>query len=238
MEHTEERISKILSAHGVCSRRTAEEWIEQGRVTVNGLAALLGQKADAGRDLICVDGKPIREKGALCYIMLHKPRGYVTTVSDEKGRRTVLDLLPKMSERLWPVGRLDMDSEGLLLLTNDGDLTNRLLHPRHEVPKTYEVWVAGNVRKAVPALREMCVLEGEAIARPEVRILRRDPAGGVLSVVIHEGKNRQVRRMCAAVGLQVKRLKRVQEGTVSLGDLPCGAWRYLEEAELEQLKHL
>lgn len=237
VEHTEERINKILSARGVCSRRAAEELIRSGRVTVNGAVAEIGQKADMQQDNICVDGKPLAERPQSLYIMLHKPRGYVTTASDEKGRRTVIDLIADCGARLWPVGRLDMDSEGLLLLTNDGDLTNRLLHPSHEVDKVYHVWVSGPLKAALPELRSMTVLEGEAIRRPDVQVIRETGHGGVLAVTIHEGKNRQVRRMCAAAGLGVSRLKRVCEGGVSLGDLPVGKWRTLTEKEIMLLKN-
>ncbi len=232
----EERISKILSAHGVCSRRAAEELIRNGRIQVNGTVANLGQRADAQTDLICVDGEPLKEKCEFLYIMLHKPRGYVTTVSDEKGRRTVMGLIRDIPERVWPVGRLDMDSEGLLLLTNDGDLTNHLLHPSHQIDKLYQVWVNGDTTAAIPALRNMTNLDGEAIRKPYVKLLRKNDNGGVLSIIIHEGKNRQIRRMCAAVGLRVSRLKRVRESALSLGDLPIGKWRYLTEEEVALLK--
>ena len=212
--------------------------LRAGRVTVNGAAAALGQKADAERDQICVDGRPLGAREACCYLMLHKPRGYVTTASDERGRKTVLDLLPENHPRVWPVGRLDMDSEGLLLLTNDGDLTHRLLHPSHEVRKTYHVWVEGDVASALAPLRAMTDLAGERICPPGVRVLKQSGGGGMLSVVIHEGKNRQVRRMCAAVGLRVTRLKRVGEGHLVLGALPMGQWRPLTEEEVTLLKKL
>lgn len=236
MARTEERISKILSACGVCSRRAAEELLRAGRISVNGAPAELGQKADAETDEIRVDGQLLRKKAAHCYLMLHKPRGYVTTVSDERGRKTVLDLLPENGERIWPVGRLDMDSEGLLLLTNDGALTNKLLHPSHEVRKTYHVWVEGELVSAVKPLRAMTDLDGEKICSPEVRVLKKTEQGGMLSIVIHEGKNRQVRRMCASVGLHVTRLKRVGEGLLTLGNLPMGKWRPLTEEEIALLK--
>lgn len=232
----EERISKILSAHGVCSRRAAEELICAGRVSVNGETALLGQKADTQMDKICVDGKPIQKKIEYHYLMLHKPRGYVTTASDEKGRKTVLDLLGDYPARVWPVGRLDMDSEGLLLLTNDGDLTNRLIHPRHEIDKTYHVWVNGEVGSAITKLRNMTTLEGETIRKPVVSVLKKGDGRGILSITIHEGKYRQVRRMCAAAKLKVERLKRVREGEVFLSDLPMGKWRVLTEDEIALLK--
>lgn len=237
MEHTEERISKILSAYGVCSRRAAEELIRAGRVTVNGAAAELGQKADILQDEICVDGKALTKRPQSLTIMLHKPRGYVTTASDEKGRKTVMDLVRGCGVRLWPVGRLDMDSEGLLLLTNDGALTNHLLHPSHAVDKVYHVWVSGDIAAAVPKLRAMEKLDGESIRCPDVKFIKKLDQGGILAVMIHEGKNRQVRRMCAHAGLQVSRLKRVREGAVSLGDLPMGKWRVLTEKEITLLKN-
>ena len=235
MSNTEERLSKLLSAHGLCSRRAAEELIRCGKVTVNGEIAALGQKADAAADEIVVDGKPLREKSEGCYLMLHKPRGYITTVSDERGRKTVMDLLQGCDTRVWPVGRLDMDSEGLLLMTNDGALTNRLIHPRHEIKKTYLVWVQGDAVAAVPVLRQMTQLEGEPIFRPEVCLKKTQKNGGLLSIVIHEGKNRQVRRMCAAAGLKVTRLKRVAEGSLTLGSLPLGRWRPLTKEEIARL---
>ncbi len=236
MAHTEERISKILSAYGVCSRRAAEELLRTGRITVNGAAAELGQKADPDCDVLCVDGTPLQTRPEGIYIMLHKPRGYVTTASDERGRRSVLELTADCGGRVWPVGRLDMDSEGLLLLTNDGDLTQRLIHPRHEVRKIYTVRIAGDSAAAAARLRSMDSLEGERICRPQVRVLRAGEGQGVLSIAIHEGKNRQVRRMCAAAGCKVLRLKRVQEGAVKLGNLPVGAWRYLTAEEIRRLK--
>ena len=202
---------------------------------MNGEKAELGCRADARRDRICVDGRPLRRADDAVYVMLHKPRGYVTTVSDEKGRRTVMDLLREIPQRIWPVGRLDMDSEGLLLLTNDGSLTERLLHPRHEIEKVYHVWTEGDVPTALPRLRSMTALEGESIRPPRVDVLQKTKRGAVLRVVIHEGKNRQIRRMCAAVSLRDARLKRVQEGGVALGTLPLGAWRYLTEQELALL---
>lgn len=236
MWQTEERISKIIASHGICSRRAAEDLIRGGKVTVNGASAELGQKADAARDAICVNGRPLKAADEYIYVMLHKPRGYVTTVSDERGRKTVMDLLRDIPQRVWPVGRLDMDSEGLLLLTNDGALTNRLLHPSHEIDKVYHVWVEGDAVQNISWLRRMNNLDGETIRCPEVRVLRRTERGAILRIVIHEGKNRQIRRMCAAVSLRVTRLKRVQEGGVALGDLPRGAWRFLTQQEVVALQ--
>ena len=224
----EERLQKLLSACGLASRRTVEQWIEAGRVTVNGTKARLGDKADLDRDRIEVDGRPVRPGGDRLYLMLNKPRGYVTTLSDEKGRKTVAELVSGCGRRVWPVGRLDLDSEGLLLLTDDGALTHALLHPSHEVEKEYRVWVEGDVDAALPVLRGPMELDGYAL-----RPARVTPAGeGVLSVVIHEGRNRQVRRMCAAAGLRVRRLQRVREGELCLGALPVGAWRHLTGEEL------
>lgn len=227
----EERLQKLLSAAGVCSRRTAERYIEAGRVTVNGVTAHLGDRADPRKDRILVDGKPLKAVGETVWIMLHKPRGYVTTLSDEKNRRTVAQLVTDCGVRVWPVGRLDLDSEGLLLLTNDGEGTHRLLHPSHEVEKEYEVAVAGNVDAALPLLNGPMELDGEPLAPAKVQLLRES----VLSVVIHQGKNRQVRRMCAQAGLEVRRLKRVREGSLRLGELKKGEWRYLTEEEINTL---
>lgn len=227
----EERLQKILSTCGVASRRMAERYLEEGRITVNGRPARLGDKADLERDEIRLDGKPLKEPQRRTYLMLHKPRGYVTTLSDEKGRRTVADLVKGCGARVWPVGRLDLDSEGLLLLTDDGALTQRLLHPSHEVEKEYHVWVEGNVSEALPILRGPLELDGVPLHPARVELLGPDR----LSVVIHEGRNRQVRRMCAAAGLKVKRLQRVREGALTLGTLPKGRWRNLSPEEVQML---
>lgn len=232
----EERLQKLISACGLASRRAAEEWIAAGRVTVNGEKARLGDRADLDRDTVLVDGKPLAPGGGRTYLMLNKPRGYVTTLSDEKGRKTVIDLVAGCGTRVWPVGRLDMDSEGLLILTDDGALTHQLLHPSHEVDKEYLVWVAGNVNKALPILSAPMTLDGERLAPAQVR--RGRDSGGVhqLSVTVHQGKNRQVRRMCAQAGLEVLRLKRVREGPLSLDrSLKAGQWRTLTDRELLEL---
>ncbi len=231
----EERLQKILSAAGVTSRRGAGQYLLAGRVTVNGRAASLGDKADPDVDDIRVDGKPLRHREKRTYLMLNKPRGYVTTLSDEKGRKTVADLVKGCGARVWPVGRLDLDSEGLLLLTDDGELTHRLIHPSHEVEKEYHVWVTGDAGKALPILRGSITLDGVALRPARVELLGREKGESVLSVTIHEGKNRQVRRMCALAGLTVRRLRRVREGTLHLGDLPVGKWRLLTEEERFQL---
>ena len=232
----EERLQKLLSAAGVCSRRAAETYILAGRVTVNGIPAELGMRADPERDEICVDGKPLGGREELVYLLLHKPRGYVTTLSDEKGRKNVADLVRDCGVRVYPVGRLDLDSEGLLLMTNDGDLMQHLLHPSHEVNKTYHVSVYGAVAGCAKRIAALTDLEGEPIRPAQVEVLRQTRETAELAVTIHEGKNRQVRRMCAACGLTVKRLRRVQEHTLELGDLAPGTWRYLTEEEVAALK--
>jgi len=231
----EERLQKLLSAAGVCSRRAAEELIAAGRVTVNGKTAQVGDKADPDRDQVCLDGRAVLRPDKLVWLMLHKPRGYVTTLSDEQGRRTAAELVKGCPCRVWPVGRLDLNSEGLLLFTNDGAGTQRLIHPSHEVEKEYRVTVAGNLERALPILRGPMELDGDLLAPAQVEVLRRSGEGGVLSVVIHQGKNRQVRRMCAQAGLEVRRLVRVREGGLPLGDLPPGKWRYLTAEEVRTL---
>ena len=232
----EERLQKLLSAAGVCSRRAAETYIAGGRVTVNGQPAELGQRADPERDDIRVDGKPLAPRAEHVYLLLNKPRGYVTTLADERGRKTVAELVKDCGQRVYPVGRLDLDSEGLLLMTNDGELMQHLLHPSHEVSKTYHVSVYGPVFGAAERLSAVTDLEGEPIRPAQVKALRQTARTAELAVTIHEGKNRQIRRMCAACGLTVKRLCRVREHTLELGDLPAGAWRYLTPDEVLALK--
>ena len=231
-----ERLQKILSAAGVCSRRAAEGYLTAGRITVNGETAQLGQQADPETDDIRVDGVPLDREPEAVYLMLNKPRGYVTTVSDEQGRKTVMDLLTGVHTRIYPVGRLDRDSEGLLLLTNDGALTQRLLHPSHEVSKEYRVTVSGPVEHAAENLRRIRDVAGMAIRPAEVQMLRREGNRAELRIVIHEGRNRQIRRMCARCGLEVLRLQRVREHCLELGTLPLGQWRYLTAAEIAALK--
>ena len=231
-----ERLQKILSAAGVCSRRAAEGYLTAGRITVNGEMAQLGQQADPETDDIRVDGVPLGREPEAVYLMLNKPRGYVTTVSDEQGRKTVMDLLTGVHTRIYPVGRLDRDSEGLLLLTNDGALTQRLLHPSHEVSKEYRVTVSGPVEHAAENLRRIRNVAGMAIRPAEVQMLRREGNRAELRIVIHEGRNRQIRRMCARCGLEVLRLQRVREHCLELGTLPLGQWRYLTAAEIAALK--
>ena len=321
-----ERLQKLIAAAGLCSRRTAEEWIVQGKVTVNGGLARLGDTADPETDEIRVDGRPLpAAPRKTTTVLLYKPRGVVTTMHDEKGRPGVAELLPPELGRLYPVGRLDQFSEGLLLMTNDGELANRLTHPKGEVRKTYRLWVSGWHEGALEQLRRPIVLDGYRIKPPEVRLLwerignrqqaignrgredapvgaaigrpqeetgnrqqaignrgREDaPVGAAigrpqtaesfpvchpersegsaspvpslplegkayegaprdnvaaLEITIHEGRNRQIRRMAEAAGLKTTRLKRIAEGSLRLGDLKPGQWRRLTETELEQLK--
>jgi 23S rRNA pseudouridine2605 synthase len=232
----EERLQKILSAAGVCSRRQAEDYLRSGRVTVNGAAASLGDRADPDRDQVALDGRVVRPNTEKLYLMLHKPRGYVTTLSDERGRATVAELTAGCGRRVYPVGRLDMDSEGLLLLTNDGSFAQRLAHPSHEMEKEYHVTVSGALEGCCERLAAIRALEdGAPIAPALVRVVRRQGGRWVLSVTIRQGLNRQVRRMCAQAGLRVHRLIRVREGTLRLGQLPPGQWRRLTAAELAAL---
>lgn len=234
-----ERLQKILSARGVASRRKAEVMILDGRVLCNGSVAELGMAADPNLDEILVDGKPLPAASKYVYLMLHKPRGYVTTLSDEKGRKNAAQLVADCGVRVYPVGRLDMDSEGLLLFTNDGEFANNLMHPRHEVDKTYKVTVNGYSERALEQLKRPITLDGYTIRKPDVRLLRSPTKPGdkaVILVTIHEGRNRQVRRMCAVAGMEVTRLIRVQEGSLHLGDLPCGKWRYLSADEVDSLQ--
>ena len=235
-----ERLQKLISSAGLASRRAAEELIKQGRVKVNGETASLGMSADPELDDIRVNGKRLRISGTRVYILLNKPRGYVTTLSDEKGRKTVAELVKGAGRRLYPVGRLDLNSEGLLIMTDDGEAANALMHPSHEVGKTYRVTVSGREPEAavrdLEALREV---EGEPIRPAQVSFAGETGEGKyMLDVTIHEGRNRQVRKMCAAAGLEVRRLVRIAEGELSLGGLQTGKWRHLTSEELDWLLKL
>ena len=230
-----QRLQKLISARGLSSRRRAEELIREGHVTVNGLVASLGDSADPDVDEILVEGQKLPGQTRNVYLMLHKPRGYVTTLSDEKGRQDVSSLVADCPQRVYPVGRLDMDSEGLLLLTNDGAFANELMHPRHQVDKTYVVWVTGFAPGKEKLLRIPIVLDGYRIRPPKVRLLKTTGQKARLEITIHEGRNRQIRRMCQAAGMEVTRLKRIQEGSLALGALPLGTWRYLTPEEVEKI---
>lgn len=231
-----ERLQKILSARGVASRRKAEEMIQQGLVVVNGIIASLGDTADPEADEILINGLPLPKQEGYVYILLNKPRGYVTTLSDEKGRPNAAQLVADCGVRVYPVGRLDMDSEGLLLFTNDGAFANELMHPKHEIKKTYEVWVNGYVPGGEIRLGKPITLDGYVIRPPKVKLIRSEGQKAKFQITIHEGRNRQVRRMCEAAGMYCTRLRRIKEGTLALGDLPLGKWRYLTADEVNALK--
>ena len=230
-----ERLQKILSQYGVASRRQAEELIHQGRVAVNGTVAALGQTADPQKDQIAVDGVVLETAPLpVCY-MLNKPRGYVTTLQDEKGRKNVAELMADCGQRVYPVGRLDLNSEGLLLMTNDGELTNSLTHPKGEIHKVYHVWCNGFSEGSLEKLTASIVIDGKKTVPAKVRVLSQREST-LLEFTLFEGRNRQIRRLCEAAGVRVTRLKRVQEGPLHLGDLPVGKWRKLSEEELSNLK--
>lgn len=219
------------------SRRAAEKLISEGRVELNGSTALLGAKADPETDIITVDGEETASAAdEKVYIMLNKPVGYVTTMSDEKGRKTVRDLVSDVGTRVYPVGRLDLNSEGLLIMTNDGELTNMLTHPSFEKEKTYKVWAKGEAEKGMRRLAEPMELDGVRLIKPKLRLLEAAERGAVFEITIHEGRNRQVRRMCEIAGLTVTRLIRIREGGLSLGGLAKGKWRYLAPDEVEILQ--
>lgn len=230
-----ERLQKILSARGVASRRQAETLIAQGQVLVNGQPAQLGDSADPQTDAIVVSGHPLPQAHGPVYILLNKPRGYVTTLSDEKGRPNAAQLVAACGVRVYPVGRLDMDSEGLLLFTNDGAFANALMHPKGEVRKTYDVWVTGYRPGGEVLLERPITLDGYTIRPPQVTLLQARQEKASLRITIHEGRNRQIRRMCQAAGMEVTRLRRIREGSLCLGDLPLGKWRYLTDQEVRSL---
>ncbi len=234
----EERLQKCIAASGLMSRRKAEALIAAGRVRLNGNTAHLGDTADLREDIIEIDGIRLPKQPDQVYLVLHKPRGFVTTLHDEQGRRSVADLLADCPTRVWPVGRLDCASEGLLLCTNDGCLANRLMHPRHQVDKVYLAWVSGFHEGAAKRLLRPIVLDGRPIAPPQVRQVSVQGQTALLEITIHEGRNRQIRRMCEAAELHVTRLRRIAEGPLRLGKLPAGHWRYLEPEEIAALKVL
>ena len=225
------RIQKILSSRGVASRRTAEKWITEGRVTVNGECAELGSSADPEVDVICVDGVSLPGKEKRVVIALNKPRGYVTTMHDEKGRRTVAELVSSCGYHVFPIGRLDMESDGLLLLTNDGELANRLCHPSGEKTKVYRVRVQGFSDAIGERLVQPMTIDGYALRPVGVRAVETSGSETTLEFVLTEGRNRQIRRMCECCGLRVLSLTRIRYAGVSLGQLQKGAWRFLSEEE-------
>jgi len=230
-----ERLQKILSAHGIASRRKAEQMILDGRVSINSVTASLGQSATIGQDVITVDGVPILEKDKHVYIVLNKPSGFLTTVSDEFGRKTVMELVADVGTKIYPVGRLDLNTEGLLIFTNDGDFANRIMHPSYNLQKIYLANVRGDVDTAVKMMRKPLEIDSYTVHAVRVELLNKSNDGGVLKITIAEGRNRQIRKMCTACGVVVKYLKRVSVGTLVLGDLKPGSWRHLTDKEILSL---
>lgn len=231
------RLQKILADCGIASRRKAEEIISSGRVAVNGEKAQVGDKADPDADKITLDGKPLHNHSKLIYIMLHKPRGYITTMSDEMERKCVAELVRKIPQRIYPVGRLDRESEGLLLMTNDGEFANAMTHPSRHVKKTYRVTVRpGITEDQLNQMAEGIVIDGRKTAPAEVRVLVQEPGRVVLQIVLQEGRNREIRKMCEKLNLETARLKRIAFGPLKLGMLPAGQWRELTAEEVAQLK--
>ena len=233
------RLQKFLAESGVASRRKSEELIESGKVKVNGRVAMIGDKINPKKDTVTVNGKKIVKQKNLTYIMLHKPRGFITTMNDERDRKCVAELIKDVPGRVYPVGRLDRDSEGLLLLTNDGAFANAVMHPRKQVPKTYRVTVRSNINDAqIEKLETGIDIEGDGreTLPANVRIIEKTAARSVFEITIYEGRNRQIRKMCEAVSLEVIRLKRNSIGSVKLGMLKVGKWRELTEDEVHRLQ--
>ena len=231
------RIQKILAASGVASRRGAEEMILAGRVAVNGKPVRLGDRADPLKDSVTLDGKPLRRGGPLIYLMLHKPRGYITTMHDEMERKCVAELVRGVPGRVFPIGRLDRESEGLLLMTNDGEFANAMMHPSRHVPKTYRVTVRPSVTgEQLQKMEEGMEIDGRRTAPAEVTVLTSEPGRVVLQIVLREGRNREIRKMCESLGLETARLKRIAFGPLKLGMLPVGKWRRLADEEVAALR--
>ena len=231
------RLQKFIADSGLMSRRAAEAEIERGNFSVNGHLASIGMKIDPAADVVAYKGKRIRyEKKKYTYIMINKPRGYLSSTADDHGRKCVTDLLNGVNARVYPVGRLDLISEGMLLLTDDGELKNRLTHPSHTIPKIYRVKVAGSVSEnQMDILTSPLVIDGYKIKPVDVIITGEDESGTVLKFTLFEGRNRQIRKMCEAAELTVKRLSRVSIGNLKLDGLPVGKWRYLEQSEVDYL---
>lgn len=234
------RLQKFLAEADVASRRKSEEIILAGRVAVNGeVVTELGVKVDDESDTVTVDGKEVKKDERLVYIMLNKPEGCVTTAHDQFDRPTVMDCIKDVSERIYPVGRLDYDTSGLLLLTNDGELTYRLTHPKHNIPKTYVAAVDSEpTAEEIKTFENGVVIDGRKTARARLTVAKSDKRFVYLKITIHEGRNRQVRKMCDAIGHPVRRLKRVSTGRLTLGSLKKGEYRHLTQDEVEYLKSL
>ena len=230
------RLQKYISECGIASRRKAEELILLKKVKVNGNYASIGDKINPKKDVIIVNGKKLINECKLRYVMLHKPRGFVTTMEDELGRKCVVQLVSDVNERVYPIGRLDKDSEGLLLMTNDGAFANAMMHPAHHISKTYRVTVRPNISdEQITAMVMGLQVDGKITAPSEVKVLHKEPDRVVLEIVLHEGRNRQIRKMCEELNLEVARLKRTAVGNLKLGMLPQGKWRDLTKEEVEKL---
>ncbi len=234
------RLQKYFTESGLMSRRAAEAEIEAGKVTVNGIVAKLGDKVNPASDVVFYKGKLLEYPlGEHTYIMLHKPRGYLTSMSDDRGRKCVSELVCDLGSRVYPIGRLDLNSEGLLLLTDDGDLANTLTHPRHHVDKVYNVSFRGEINnEKLEVLRAPMVIDGYRTHGADVEIIEKHDGGGKLKIIIHEGRNRQIRKMCEQVDLHVSRLCRVQIGEIRLGGLALGKWRHLDSSQIKYLKSI
>lgn len=232
----EVRLQKFLAESGVASRRKSEELIDQGKVKVNGRVAMIGDKIDPKKDTVTVNGKKIVKTKTFTYVVLHKPRGFITTMSDEMDRKCVAELIKDVPGRVYPVGRLDRDSEGMLLFTNDGAFANAMTHPTKHVPKTYRVTVRPSINEdQITALTQGVIIEERKTAPAEVRVISKEEGRVVLEIILYEGRNRQIRKMCEEVGLEVARLKRTAIGSIKLGMLKQGAWRNLTEDEVRKL---
>lgn len=232
----EVRLQKFLAESGVASRRKSEELIEQGKVKVNGRLAVIGDKIDPKKDTVTVNGKKIIKTKTFTYVVLHKPRGFITTMNDEMDRKCVAELIKDVPGRVYPVGRLDRDSEGMLLFTNDGAFANAMTHPTKHVPKTYRVTVRPSITEdQITALTQGVIIDDRKTAPAEVRVVTKEEGRVVLEIILYEGRNRQIRKMCEEVGLEVARLKRTAIGSIKLGMLKQGAWRNLTEDEVRKL---
>ena len=230
------RLQKILADAGVASRRKAEEMIAAGFVQVNDRTVTVGDKADPKHDKITVHGKLLNTHTASVYVLLHKPRGFITTMSDERDRKCVAELVKEIPARIYPVGRLDRESEGMLLMTNDGEFANAMTHPSRHVPKTYRVTIRpGITEEQMTQLAVGIIIDGRRTAPAQVKVLHQEQGRVVLEIILHEGRNRQIRKMCEALGLEVARLKRTAIGSLRLGMLQPGEWRYLTKQEVRQL---
>jgi len=227
-----ERLQKVIAAHGIASRRQAENLIHEGKVLVNGVVAVIGQSVDLAHDDVVVDGIALTKADDFVYLMINKPRGYLSTVRDDRGRATVMSLVSDVGVRIYPIGRLDLDTEGLLLLTNDGEFANTVMHPSFEVEKMYEIHVSGDAERAAKLLKEPFDIDGFTVRAVSTELVSISRNGGVVNIVIKEGRNRQIRKMCAMCGVSIHLLRRMSVGSLRLGELEIGKWRFLSKKEV------